>query len=337
MAQGYVIHVGQHAPEKVIIAQPDKNGNPKGDVFETYKQMGSYLLMNRCRVWCRRVGTDGKLPKNKDTQAEEVLEVTDTRYKGNLEFLNWGDNKLGAQAIEIRFLPISQTLDYEYQNSVQKIQIRVEEDQAQIELKPGENKFDTEKEALKVQMIKVHPQNRDSKSKNPDPMIKGYTYYEVSDEQVDKTFVKNKEAGIIAGRFVVDLSAHPQRLKNLLEIFKGYDADNEILKDVNHLSNDTDVYSALLKFADVPGTFGQLVNRYKQELQDKFELAKSYKALDLTKNGSIAMTVDNKKDLVWDNAEGKGDAMIEWVMENFLKEDVYERTQHFKALCSKLK
>lgn len=337
MAQGYVIHVGLHAPEKVIVAQADKDGKPKGDSFETYKSVGSYLLMNRARVWCRRVGTDGKLPKNKDTQAEEVLEVNDTRYRGNLEFLKWQDLKLGAQAIEIRYLSISQSLDFDYQRSIQKIEVSVEQDWEQIELKPGENKFDPDKEALKIQLLKVHPQNRDSVSKNPNPIIKGYTYYEVSDEQVDKTFVRNKEASLVAGRFVAELSTHPQRLKNLLEIFKGYDADIELLNGVNHLSNDTDVYTALLKFADIPGTFGQLINRYKQDLQEKFELAKSYKALDLTKNGFIAMVVDNKKDIVWENADGKGDGMIEWVMENFLKEDVYERTQHFKALCSTLK
>jgi len=257
-----------------------------------------------------------------------------TRYKGNLEFLKWGDNKLGAQAIEIRLLPISQSLDYEYQRSVQKIEVRVEEDQAQIELKPGENKFDPNTEALKIQMLKVHPQNRDSISKNPDPTIKGYTYYEVSDEQVDKAFVKNKEASIVAGNFVVGLSAKPQQLKNLFEIFKGYSVE---FGDINRLSNDTDIYSALLKFAEIPGQFGLLINRYKTDLQDKFELAKSYKALDLTKDGFIAMVIDNKKEIIWEKAEGKGDAMIEWVLENFVEEAVYQQTQHFLSLCSKLK
>jgi hypothetical protein len=331
MAAGYVIHVGQHAPETVIIAQPNKEGNPKGDAFETAKQVGSYLIINRARVWCRRVLTSGKLP-TKDGE-EEVLEVTDTRYKGDLEFLKWGTNKLGAQAIEVRFLPISRSLDYDYQRTVQKIEVRVEEDQAQIELKPGENKFNYDTEALKIQMLKVHPQNRDSVYKNPDPTLKGYTYYEVTDAQVDKAFVKAKEASITAGRFVVDISSKPQQLRNLLEIFKKYGVD---FKDVNILSNDTDIYTALLKYADTPGEFGQQVQRYKAELYEKFELAKSYKALDLTKDGFIALTVKNKKDLVFENAEGKGDKMIEWVLDNFVDETVYQQSQHFISQCSKL-
>lgn len=332
MAEGYVIHVGQHAPEKVIIAYPNKDGNPKGDIFETHRQVGSYLIINRARVWARRVGIDGKLPGKGDV--EEVLEVTDLRYKGNLEFLKWGDNKIGAQAIEIRLLPISATLDYEYQRSVQKIEVRVEEDQAQIELKPGENKFDPKTEALKIQMLKVHPQNRDSVSKNPDPSIKGYTYYEVSDELVDKSFVKNKEAALVAGTFVTSIAGKPQSLKNLLEIFKGYNVE---FGDVNHLSTDTDIYTALLKFADIPGEFGAQINRYKEDLYKTFELAKSYKALDLTKDGYIALMIDNKKEIVWEKAEGKGDKMIEWVLENFVDEYVYQQSQHFKSLCTKLK
>lgn len=332
MAEGYVIHVGQHAPEKVVIAYPDKNGNPKGDAFETFKQVGSYLIINRARVWARRVGTDGKLPVK--GEVEEVLEVTDTRYKGNLEFLKWGENKVGAQAIEVRLLPISATLDYEYQRSVQKIEVRVEEDQAQIELDPGENKFDPKIEALKIQFLKVHPQNRDSISKNPDPNIKGYTYYEVSDEQVDKAFVKNKEAALVAGSFVAALSSKPQSLRNLLEIFKGYGVE---FGGVNNLSNPTDIYAALLKFADVPGEFGSQINRYKSELYEQFEYAKSFKALDLTKDGFIALMVDNKKEIIWEKAEGKGDKMIEWVLENFADEYVYQQSQHFKSRCSKLK
>lgn len=329
---GYVIHVGQHAPEKVIIAQPNKDGNPKGDAFETFKQVGSYLIINRARVWARRVDKDGKLPITADKN-EEVLEVTDIRYKGKLEFLPWGSNKTGAQAIEIRLLPISQSLDYEYQRSVQKIEVRVEEDQAQIDLKPGENKFDFDRDALKIQMLQVHPQNRDSKSKNPDPNLKGYTYYEVSDEQVDKAFVKNKEASITAGNFIVGLSSKPQALRNLLGIFQGYNVD---FGDVNHLSNDTDVYSALLKFAEIPGQFGLLVNRYKEEVMDMFAKAKSYKAIDLTKDGFIALEVNNKKELVWEKVEGKGEGMIETVLANLFEPDNFERTQHFKSLVGKL-
>jgi len=334
MAEGYVIHVGQHAPEKVVIAHPNKDGNPKGDAFETYRQVGSYLIINRARVWARRVGTDGKLPNNATSGVEEALEVTDVRYKGNLEFLKWGENKLGAQAIEVRLLPISATLDYEYQRSVQKIEVRVEEDQAQIELKPGENKFNPNTEALKIQFLKVHPQNRDSISKNPDPNIKGYTYYEVSDEQVDKAFVKNKEAALVSGQFVVGLSSKPQSLRNLLEIFKGYGVE---FGDVNNLSNPTDIYSALLKFADIPGEFGAQINRYKTELQETFDYAKSFKAIDLTKDGFIALRVDNKSEIIWEKVPAKGDKMIDWVIENFADEYVYQQSQHLKAVCKNLK
>jgi len=315
MSKSYVIHVGHHAPEKVIIAYPNRNGDPKGEVFETHKQVGSYFIMNRARVWCRRVLPSGKLPVV--DQVEQSLEVTDTRYKGNLEFLTWGDNKLGAQAIEIRFLTISSSIDYEYQRTVQKFDPRIEEDTMHIELAPGENKFDTDKEVLKIQFLKVHPRNRDSVSKDPDPKIKGSDYYEVSDEQMDKTFVRNREAALVTGIFVQQLSTKPQSLRNLLEIFKGYGVE---FGSVNHLSNPTDIYAALLKFADIPGDFGAYVQRYKKELLDLFEYAKSFKALDLSKNGVIALLVNNKPEILLDKIEAKGDGMIDWVLENFADE-----------------
>lgn len=330
MSNGYVIHVGRYAPERVEIAFPDKDGRPKPDtVIEAFRQNGTTLIMNRARVWARRVTEKGS-PTNESGQ---VLEVTDKAYSGKLEFMDWGKDAVGAQAIEIRFLPTSRSLDYDYQRTVQKLETTIEQGLDQLSLRAGENKFDDKKEALLVQMYKVHPQNRDSKSKNPDPSIKGYTYFEVSEKETDKSFVKTKEAALTAGKFVVDISSKPQQLRNLLEIFTGYGMD---FGSVNYLSNDTDIYSALLRFADMPGEFGLQVNRYKEEVTTLFEKSKSYKALDLTKNGFIAFTFSNKTQVVFENVEGKGEAMIDWVLSNFIDDYVYKQTQYFKSLCEKL-
>lgn len=328
---GYVIQVGHFSPQKVIIGYPDRvTGQPVGETFETHKQVGVYQIINRCRVWARRVLPDGKLPKQGDS--ERPLEVNDPLYRGNLEFLTWGENKVGAQAIEIRYLSSSSSLDYDYQRNIQKIETRVEDGTDMLILTPGQNKFDTEKQALLIQMFKVHAQNRDSKSKNPDPQLKGFTYYEITNDNVDKASIARDEAAIDAGVFIKGLSTSESMQKNLLEIFLGYGVD---FGEINLLSTETDIYRALLAMAKTsPDEMWKNIDRYKRELLDLFEKAISFEVLDLTKDGFIAMTVKGKPQIIWKDADGKGKKMIDWVLDNFLEPSVYDQTKQFKSFCS---
>lgn len=332
---GYVIQVGNHAPAPVIISTPNKNGDPSPSAIEGYGQVGAYFLINRAIVWARRVLTDGK-PLKDEKQEEQVLEVTDTKYKGKLEFLKWGEPKVGAQAIEIRYLDRSLSLDYDYQRNVQKIEVDPEgkDGSGIFELQAGENKFDYTTEALKIDYLKVHPQNRDSKSKNPDPRIKGYQFHEVTDNMVDQTGIKVAESKIEAGYFVKTVSTKPEQLKNLFDIFTERNVDFGL---VNKLSNPNDIYKSLLVFADQkPSDFDYYVGDFKKKISDAFVKANSYKVLDLTKNGVIAFLDNNKPQIIYESVEGKGDAMLDWVMQNFLDAAVYERTKHLFSLCEKL-
>lgn len=330
----YVIQVGQYKAEEVIVAFPDQDRRPIEDSMITaYKTIGSVILINRARIWARRVMPDKKEAKRPDGSVD-VLEVNDIRYKGDLEFLNWGDNKPGAQAIEIRYLPTSRSLDFDYQRTVQKLEVTVEQGLDQIILQPGENKFDEKTQALYIQYLKVYPQNRDSTSKNPDPSIKGFTYHEVSEDTADKSFNVAKEASLVTGLFVQQLSSNAQSLKNLLEIFSGYGVD---FGSVNYLSNPSDIYSALLKFSENAAAFGSYVNRFKEEVNELFEYARSFKALDLTKDGYIVLMIDNKKEMLFDDAKGKGDGMIEWVLDNFAEESVYQKIGHLRGMVKKIK
>jgi hypothetical protein len=328
----YVIHVGANTPEKVIIATPDKDRRPIPETqIETHRTIGAHLLMNRARVFARRVLPNGKMLVKDNV--ETPMEVNDPNYKGHLQFLDWGSTVAGAQAIDVRYLPNSSSLDYEYQRTVQKIETTPEQGLDHIQLKSGENKFDGS--TLLVQLLKVHPQNRNSKSKNPDPLIKGYQYFEITDETTDKSFVRKMEAAHTMGTFLMGLTANSEALFNLLEILTEYHVD---FGEVNHLSNTTDVYRALLQYANTsPGDFAQHINRYKEELQKKFEYARSFKALDLTKDGSIGMTIGGKPHLVFDKVEGKGEAMIEWVVKNFYLKTVYDQSKYLRSLCDQLK
>lgn len=335
MSNGFVIMVGNERPAKVMVGHVKKDGTPKeAENIERYISVGKHLLINGSRVWARRV-INGKMLIN-DKAEESVVEFNDPKYKGEIEFLDWKKDqaKVGAQAIHIRYMVGSSSLDAEYQDNIQKIKIDPQRGLAQIELEAGENKFDYKQQALLIQFLKVHSQNRDSKSKNPDPEIKGYSYYELTDDLVDKTTTKKIETRLDAGIVVKEFSSKPQQLKNLFEIL----GRRPEFGDTDHLSNDQTIYTTLLRYTETNADdFNFLIKEYKKDLSDKFEYAKSFNALDLTKNGSIVLTVSGKKEIVWDNAEGKGDEMLDWVMENYADAGVYEKTKHFKSLVSKIK
>lgn len=327
MAGGYVIQVGNEKPAEAIIATPNKKtGEPVGPQIKTYMRVGSHLIINRARVWGRRV-IDGKA-KSDGTQ----IEFNTVGYKGEIEFLEWGAKE--GYALDIRYLTQSRSLDYEYQTNVQKIIINPEQEGAHIKLNAGQNKYDLKKDELLVTFLKVYPQNRDSKSKNPDPAIKGHQYYEVTDEHVDKKSIEKIESSVGASKFVMDLSNKPEQLRNLFKVL----GEREEFGATDLLSGDQEIYKTLLEYADLCAEdFFYLISEYKRGIEEDFKKADSYKALDLTKDGHVAIEVNNKKHLILSDIKAKGQGMVDWMIENYYQEEVFKATQIFKELVSKLK
>jgi len=339
MAAGYVIQVGNNKPQKVIVAHPNKNGQPSGDQFEHYKSVGAHLIMNTIRVWGRRViklkeDDTGKTKYKTSLENGSPIDVLTPGYQGEIEFLPWEAE--GGYSIQCRFLrDMSRSLDYEYQEVVQKIKIdpnKPKEGDVLIQLKAGENKFDYKKDALFIQFLKVHPQNRGSISKNPNPEVKGYSFYEITDEHVDSIAIKQRETSLDAGNLVKSLANKPAQLRNLFDVL----GPREEFGDVNGLSGDLQLYSTLLDYAAIyPGDFFSLLIDYKKSMQDSFEKAKSYKALDISKDGHVAFVKNGKVELLIE-AKGKGEKMLDWMVDNFLDEAVYPQVQIFKQLVDKL-
>lgn len=329
MENGYIIQIGIENTPKVIVAYPDKDGKPKGDGIEQVSRVGTHQLVNRARVWARRVmGKNGE-KKLTDT-GEEILHNT-PGYRGKLEFLPWGES--GGYAIDIRYIPQSDSLDFEYQDLIQRIKIDPNTGFTFLELKTGQNQFDYKKDALLIEFWKVYPRNRDSISKNPDPQVKGFSYFEITDKHVDTTVIKRIEKGSEATKIVMEISDKPANLKALLAVIG---KDN--IAGVTELSLPLEMYKGLLQYADLnPVDFFGYIDAYKRGVQDDFEKAKSFKALDISKNGHIALIIDGKVNILTSEAEGKGDGMIEWMVNNYYEEEVYKATQILKSLVTKLK
>lgn len=338
MSKGYVIHVGSHAPQKVIVAVPDKKtGNPTGDVFEVFKQTGVYQIINRTRPWARRVLPGGK-PLTDASGNEVPLEVDDQRYKGDLEFLEWGDFKTGAQGIDIRYLPQSSTLDYEFQRIRMKIETVPEDGSAFISLTPGENVFDYKTQSLLINLLKAHGQNRDSKSKNPDPLIKGYTFYEVGEKSSDKGFVSAKEKSLDAGLLIKQLSTKPAQLTNLLDVIllSNAESENPLFMTISTLHSQTDIYKTLLLFSEQStDRLMSHIEGFRNKIIDRLNYAESFKAIDESKAGVVAMVVDAKPQIIFSNIPEKN--MRKWIIDNCFDDVVYGGLKKIFAICDKLK
>lgn len=329
MENGYIIHIGTENTQTAIVAYPDKDGKPTGEPIERVIRVGTHQMLNRARVWGRRIIKSGTEVKTVDKDGGEILFNT-TGFKGEIEFLPWGED--GGQALEIRYLPQSNSLDFEFQENIQRIKIDPNTGFTYIELKTGQNQFDLKKDALLIQFWKVNPQNRDSVSKNPDPLIKGYKYYEVNDNHVDRSSIKRIEIGADAVNIIKDISSKPGALKTMLKVL------GKKFGNVTVLSLELEIYKTLMEYVStLPGEFFELVEAYKRGVQDDVEKAKSFKALDLSKHGHIGFEYEGNKNLIISKAEGKGDGMIQWLIDNYYEDEVYKATQILKDLVSKLK
>lgn len=324
---GYAIIVGRERPEKVLVSNVDKGGQPTGPVIaERHLSVGIHQILNRARVWAIRTFAGVK-------DEDHPVQVTHPKYKGELKFLDWGTH--GGYAVDVRYLAQSTSLDYEYQVNVQKLTVDSNTGAAFLELDSGENRFDEKKDALLIQFLKVYPQNRDSRSKNPDNPIKGYQYHEVNESTIGKSFVDRIETREKALRFVMELSDDEAQINNLFTVV----GQRQEMGDVDELSQTGQKYEALLKYAELnPKDIREAVNAYKAKVREWFTKAEAYKALDLTKDGFIVFFgPNNKKEILWQDLEGKGEKMIDWVLENVLRKGVFEQTKTLKDLVDKLK
>lgn len=329
---GFIIHIGNENVPKVIVAHPDKEtGRPMDgdDTMERFPRVGSHQILNRARVWGRRVITKGAAKKTKLADGSEI-QFNSREFTGEIEFLEWGDEE--GFAIEARYLPTSNSLDFEYQDQVQKIRVDPNKGFTFIELKTGQNLFDYKKQALLIKFLKIHPQNRDSKSKNPDPEIKNFGYFEVTDDHVDQTVIKRIETGAEAVMVLKEISNKPGAMKTLFKVL------GKKLDGISELSLELEIYKALMEYVAANATeFFKLVDAYKMGVQDAFDRAQSEKALDLTKNGHIGFISDGKAQPIFSELKEKGEEMIHWVISNYYDEEVYKGTQILKELVSKLK
>jgi hypothetical protein len=341
MAAAYEIMVGKERgsmayagfPEKVINRNVD-DGVTFGvhratDLKEAMIRVGTYGIPNYTAAWGRRVANG----KPKIVEGVEMgYEVGDAQYKGEIEFLKWGDVK--GQSIDCRWIRNVLSLDQTYQDLILKVKIREQDPWAVIlEFKQGYNKFDEVADKALIQFLRVHYYNEHSIAKSPNAESKlGYKEVRKQEIRQQKTkSIDNKVDNILLVGKLSEGQEATQKLKNLLAVVNGVE-----FTEVNKDSID-DVYAALKTFADEnPDMFSSRIHEYKKANSAAITKAETYEKLDLTKDGTIGYLDKGKSKPFIEGIPAKGNDMKQWAFENWYMPNVFEGLDKLKKFTDKL-
>jgi len=323
----YLIHAGDERPA-FIEGQHLEKGQGQTLTAQGSKKIiyavraGDVGFPNMTEAWGVRLDKNGQVP-------ELPLSVTDTlNYSGKVKWMDWGTQ--GGCAITARWLSGYNTLDLQYQKLVLKADDKLKDsfEESFILLKTGLNEFDEITDALKVEHLKIHNINRDSKSKNPEFVASMF-------------FEKSEQAEIDKTSKVVDLKW------DAISLVKTASKDNSLAtlrnlkraveKLVAGHVEDAKLYTELMLVADAqPKEFIANVDEFKKFASNIFVDADAFKLLDLTKDGIIAAGKD-KKEVIGSGVQGKGKNMIDWVIANCFAEKANDIIFSLKEITDKIK
>lgn len=325
----YIVFAGDERPAFV-----DTNFLEKGSGQTQFKEgwTGGKIANRRgtCGIpttsenWGVRL-INGKIPAT-------PVDVKDANYKGEINFLPWGDPK--GMLIMTRYLRGYNTLDYLYQNLVLNADANMSEDDASssdaffLLLENGENEFDSIREPYLTMFVKNTAYNANSASKNPQhisSMIR-----EVNEEAARQVMTKSIDEKVEAMLMVKGASGGNSyaKLRNLFHIVGDL---------VNIEVGDELLYEVLLNLADAqPVPFMDKVTSYKRSVSAIFGKANSYGVLDSTTDGVLVAGKD-KKQIVAEGIPAKGEDSVQWVFDNPLEPVSFQAVHQLKQITEKLK
>ena len=320
----YQIFCGRKRETNALAGYLERGRNDilKGEPKEVSIQVGAYGIPNGTEAWGIRL-IKGKKP-------DHIVNVEDDNYSGEIEFVKWGTQTNIATPIRCRYVPGYRTIDKDYQDL--RLKVTIPEDSAYaalITLSHGPNEFDEQREFSLVQMLKVHHHNEHSVFHNPE--AEGWMYKEMIQEEIDRDETKEIDNKFDCILLVNQASSKPESIRNLFDIVKGIETKEVNKDDVQ------EIFTTLKLFADQkPHVFASRVHEYKRRVSDVFSKLESYNAIDLTKDGFIAVG-QTKKEPILDNIPAKGKDMITWAYDNFLEPQVFDGIQRIEKIAEKLK
>jgi hypothetical protein len=306
----YTIEAGvSERPETLLRGNIEKKTGQTvlvGDPALTLNKRADIGIPNVTSAWGVRLDKDGKVP-------EMPLDIKDSQYRGQIKELKWGSPE--GCLILCRYMKGYNSIDLLYQDTVLNAAANINKDDPAsadayyITLQSGDNVFDPETDRYLTQMLRVHYLNGSSVSRHPDSSQQMFVEKNYAEEE--QKGVKTYNAKFDAMKIVKVASEDNSlaKMKNLLSIVEAIGTEEP---------KDNDLFRYLSFLADTKyDLFLGRIEEYKKTVSNIFEKAKSYKALDLTKDGVIVAGKD-KMEIIGEGIPAKKEGMLDWVLQNYL-------------------
>lgn len=322
--EAYKIMVGSRESKAYVGYLEMNQGNTitKGELLAAQPIGGFAIFPNRTVCWGRRI-----IANRKWSPEDAQVQPNDPAYRGEVKWMKWGEK--GGMPIVARWKMGIGSLDYDYQVlQLQQPEFKDDEQGAYMQIPFGENSIFFDTEELKAKFLEIHHENSDSIYKSPN--AEGGMWSEVKAFDTTKQEVKEVDLQFEAVKIIKEANTF-EKLKVLKEILSAKKVISYNEGDENSL------YDVLIIYAKGDPDFViKTIQEYKNNVSKKFSYALSYKALDLTKDGHVALIQPEKK-LLLSDIPAKGEDMLRWMEENSLLPEVHTAINTLIHLSEKFK
>lgn len=302
-----------------------------GETVKTLNRRADIGVPNWTEFWGVRLDSEGKILRDEKKNVI-LLDVKDPKYKGQVKELTWGD-KDGCLIIG-RYLKGYNTIDQQYQDVVLNAKDTIRDDTEAsadahyLRLQSGDNYYDPESDPYLCQMFRVHYMNDTSKYRSPDSQSSMF-------REKDETAVPTAQTKFMSEKFEALSIVNEASKDNTLQELRNLNAVMGAISNENAADNDLFRYLSMVADAKPDKFLAEIATR-KLMVSQIFEKAKSWKVIDLTKDGVIAVG-ETTKEIIIDKVPAKGEAMLDWILANHLKENAFEAISRLKKITDNLK
>lgn len=285
----YTINVFGKKPEQVQVGFINKtSGQPEGNSVIATQELGEVAIPNYSTAW-------GKLKKG-----------TDKKLTGDIEFLPWGSP--AGELIEIRHLRNCPSLSIEFQKEKKLV---VTNDQAEISLKIGHNKFKYSTQKLLIEMLKHHGLNRSNGSRNPENKMTRF-----------ETFIASEKTGMVASEIqrrqlaegiVLEANNKPANLEIMAKMF-----------DIDTNDSDEVIFNKLISYSQNPKQFLEILKKHADKYKALLTKALEVELIDLGTEDTVTIVIGGAKDILMTGIEGeKIEDRIEYITDHITEAQIY--------------
>lgn len=299
----YIINVfGRQSVEVAVGLIDKKSGLPKARAVKATQSIGEQTIPNWSTSW-------GILKKDKNG----VL-------TGEIEFLPWGSQK--GEQIQIRFLRNCSSISVEYQ---QLKKVIVTDDQAEITLKRGQNRFKHATQKGLIAMLEHHGLNRSNGSRNPENKVTRFETWK-ADERTN-VLASEIEQRQKAEKVVLDARYKHEQIAILALFF-----------DLNPEESGEDLFKKLINYSQNFVNFFTVMEghagKYKANLIEAYEI----QLIDLNSEDVVTIVIGGKKDILMTDVEGDNvDERIDFITDNITEPQYYHALNRLVGELSRYK